>query len=179
MHTAAITRKTNRRKNDAYFTPTSAVDCLLRHVEITGTVLECCAGGGAIANVFKDRNLKVIETDISNNPLNDATTEEYWLRINRYQADWVVTNPPFNNASKIVPLAYNHTNIGIAFLLRLSYLEPCFDRGQWLSEHEVNKLIIMPRISFTGNGKVDSCTTAWMVWHKYDTTSKVIVVPKA
>ncbi|OUL23825.1 hypothetical protein BV378_20645 [Nostoc sp. RF31YmG] len=174
-HTAAITRKNTRRKNDAYFTPTSAVDTLLNHIDITGTLLEPCNGSGAISNRLKEDGLSVITTDIADNPQDDATTHQYWQRQKPY--DWVVTNPPFDSASKILPKAYEYASVGVAFLLRLSYLEPCKDRGQWLAEHPP-KLIVLPRISFTGDGKVDSCTCAWMIWKKGYSSEDLIIVPK-
>ncbi len=33
--------------------------------------------------------------------------------------DWVVTNPPYIQASAILPLAYYYARVGVAFLLRL------------------------------------------------------------
>lgn len=56
--------------------------------------------------------------------------------------------------------------VGVAMLLRLSYLEPTKDRGHWLNDHPPTQMIVLPRISFTGDGKTDSVTCAWMIWHK-------------
>jgi len=60
--------------------------------------------------------------------------------------------------------------------LRLSYLEPCQNRAQWLADHPLTKLIVLPRISFNGSGKTDSCTTAWMIWDKRDDAKTEIIV---
>ena len=49
------------------------------------------------------------------------------------------------------------------------------DRGAWLNEHPPTTLIVLPRISFTGNGKTDSVTCAWMVWEKNAITQRIIV----
>ena len=51
-------------------------------------------------------------------------------------------------------------------LLRLSYAEPCLNRAEWLKAHPISHLIVLPRISFTGNGKTDNVTCAWFVWDK-------------
>ncbi len=175
-HTAAITRKATRRKNDAYFTPATATQCLLNHVKIEGLVLEPCAGEDAIAKVFRDQKIETRTTDYACNSADDATSQDYWER--QKPIDWVITNPPFNKAALILPKAYSTANIGVAFLLRLSYLEPCANRGNWLAEYPPNKLLIMPRISFTGDGNTDSCTTAWMIWRKDDSTQSLVVIPK-
>jgi hypothetical protein len=115
----------------------------------------------------------------------DALERQFWqqaeARVNADYGDlepgidWIVTNPPFNVAAQIVPNAFNHAVKGIAMLLRLSYLEPVEDRGAWLNSHPPSDLIVLPRISFTGDGKTDSVTCAWMVWRKNATQQRIIV----
>lgn len=167
-----------RRKNDFYPTPTWATKELLRHVLPGLDLFECCAGDGAIANVLEGINGKsyVMRNDIDRERPNlnfafDASDESKWIGY----YDWVITNPPFNQAAQIVPIAYNRAKRGIAMLLRLSFLEPVEDRGAWLNEHPPTTLIVLPRISFTGNGKTDSVTCAWMVWEKHDKRQRIIV----
>ena len=174
-NTAAITTKLKRRKNDAYFTPEKAVNVLLdNHKKISGNVLEPCCGEGSIVNQLIENGLRCVGTDIAINPERDATKEEYWKLFNGF--DWVITNPPFNCAHEIIPLAYENCKVGIAFLLRLSYLEPCQNRASWLVEHPPTKIIVMPRISFTNNGKTDSMTTAWIIWEKTKVSQEIIIV---
>lgn len=50
-------------------------------------------------------------------------------------------------------------------LLRVSFLEPCNDRAEFLAAHPP-RLFVLPRISFTGDGKTDNVTCAWYVWDK-------------
>ena len=128
--------------------------------------------------MLANRGIQVKSTDYSLNPDHDATSQKYWDAWKSFDIGWTITNPLFNLASQIVPKAYAASSVGVAFLLRLSYLEPCVDRGNWLAQHPPNKLIIMPRISFTGDGKTDSATTAWFVWIKGETSQKIVVVPK-
>lgn len=177
----AITRKATRRKNDAYFTPASATEELLRQTQIFGKVLEPCAGSGAIAEVLRKHPsvVTVNETDLEFSDAfapRDATTDLFWDWWG--DCDFVVTNPPFSAAAEIIPKAYEAARYGIAFLLRLSYLEPCENRGAWLSAHPPNQLIVLPRISFTGDGNTDSVTCAWCVWVKHTGCQKITIVPK-
>ncbi len=72
----------------------------------------------------------------------------------------------------------NKARVGVAFLLRLSYLEPCWDRADWLVQHPVSKLIVLPRISFTGDHKTDSVTCGWFVWVKGGTEQQIEVAPR-
>jgi hypothetical protein len=74
-----------------------------------------------------------------------------------------VSNPPFNLAEAIVPLALEHARIGVAMVLRLSWFEPTLDRADFLKQHPP-ALINMPRHDFRGDGKTDSVTSAWFIW---------------
>lgn len=168
-----------RRDNDFYPTPEWATNILLDHVCCTGDLaVECCSGDGAIVKPLEARGrFKHIIT----NDIDVAQPSDYHYDAAggswgyAAEADWVISNPPFNVAPAIIPLAYETACWGIAMLLRLSYLEPCKDRGPWLTAHPVSTLIILPRISFTGNGKTDNVTCAWMVWDKGDNRQRVVV----
>lgn len=159
-----------RRSYDWYPTPGYATRRLVDHATIDGTVLEPCVGAGDISNMLQQYSLanKIIRNDVD--PMReaefhmDARLPETWAAFP--PCDWVVTNPPFSVASEIVPLAYDHAGIGMALLLRLSYLEPCKGRGAWLAAYPPLSLFVLPRISFTGDGRHDSVTCAWMVWDK-------------
>lgn len=156
-----------RRHLDKYYTPKWAVEELLRHVKIEGRVFEPCAGTGQIASMFKD----CITNDITNGY--DATQKQVWELVND-MCQWTVTNPPFNQAQKILERALE-TNMKIAFLLRLSFLEPTLSRRKLLSKYPPSKIIVLPRISFTEDGRTDSVTCAWMIWW-YKDDSPIVVV---
>jgi hypothetical protein len=135
--------------------------------------LECCAGEGGIADVLETLpGVIVLRNDVDATMPRlhwtyDVTNHLAWQRISKQRpVAWVISNPPFNQAARIIPLAYAHAVVGIAMLLRLSYLEPTKDRGAWLNAHPLTDMIVLPRISFTGDGKTDSVTCAWMVWEK-------------
>jgi hypothetical protein len=169
-------------ESDYYPTPQGLTKSLIQNVpQLPQLCFEPCAGQGAITEVLRDSDRMVSDTDIQwdlNCPT-DATTHEFW----RYWADsmrrmpsidcrsWAtITNPPFSLAAKILPLAYEYSPWGVAFLLRLTYLEPTENRSIWLKEHADNLRYVIPvnprpvfRKDKSGG---DSCTVAWMVWQK-------------
>lgn len=155
---------------------------LVDRVDIRGFVLECCVGNGDIARELqgsdgRPRHLVLTNDLDTKRPAEqhgDATDRHWW---DEQTVNWVVTNPPFNVAPKIVPLAVEKAFNGVAMLLRLSYLEPCAGRMRWLAEHPPTKQIVLPRISFTGDGKTDSVTCAWFVWERGAVGQSIEIVP--
>jgi hypothetical protein len=151
-----------------YETPLGVVRALLDNSPVgQRSVFEPCAGDLAIARLLPDCLTNDIDKRRPTSLHLDATKPETWAGIPR--RDWVVTNPPFSKAELILPLAFEWAEVGVAFLLRLTFLEPCNGRAAWLREHEFNfakMLIFNPRPSFTKNRKTDSVTAAWMIWTK-------------
>ena len=166
-----------RRSHDFYPTPSWATEKLLEHFPLTGVIGEPCVGAGDMANVLRQHG-KVWTNDVDRShpadSYHDLMDPASWGKLP--ECDWIVTNPPFSIAAAIVPAAYEKARLGIAMFLRLSYLEPCQNRGEWLERHPLSKLIVLPRISFNGSGKTDSCTTAWMIWDKRDDAKTEIIV---
>jgi hypothetical protein len=168
-----------RRANDFYPTPAWATDLLLQQAGLCGDLCaELCCGNNDITRQLRasGRFSRVLTNDLDKTRDSDTHYDAARRMTYSRYADlgwampcWVVTNPPFNAAAQIVPLAYDFATIGIAMLLRLSFLEPVEDRGAWLNEHPPTSMIVLPRISFTGDGKTDSVTCAWMVWEKSKT----------
>lgn len=178
----------HRRPRDFYETAAFMRRALLANVpEIGGSVLECCAGDGSIASVLTaEGGLSVLTNDVSRTRTTDmhadASSNNFWRTCP--PVDWVVCNPPYRGdlCLPIVQLAVEHARIGVAMMLRLSFKEPTATgtrerrlrsgrlvpasspRGPWLASHPVTRELVMPRYSFTGNGKSDSVTTAWMIW---------------
>ncbi len=137
------------------------------------TVYEPCAGDQSIVHVVREMipSTTVYTNDIDSNRRTDthedATQRSAWWRHH----DLTVSNPPFNGALPIVQHAVTASPNGIvAMLLRLSFLEPTKGttrhpgRATWLKANPPKHLIVTQRYSFTGNGKSDSVTTAWMIW---------------
>lgn len=159
-----------RQAWDWYPTPSWATSRLLDSApSMRGArVLEPCVGAGDISDALIGAGCCVETNDFDRRVVADshldATFVRSWQEIER--PDFVVTNPPFSLAPAIVPLAWEHATVGVAMLLRLSYLEPCENRATWLEAHPPGKVLVLPRISFTGDGKTDSVTCAWIGWAK-------------
>ena len=168
-----------RHKNDAYYTSASLTKVLTNNVKLsTGGIFEPCAGKRHISDELAKQGYIVTSTDLEdagNHPYGgqpvDATTREFW---EWWSADneiaWTVTNPPFNAAPDILPHALEYSSIGIAMLLRVTYIEPCKNRAQWLIENAdqmTHVIPVNPRPKFRADRKgTDSATLAWFVWDK-------------
>jgi len=151
-----------RRALDFYPSGHWAADVLYRRIPVHD-VAEPCVGTG---DLVRGRDDVAWTNDVD--PQRPATyhlnaaSPASWDEFPK--VPWVVTNPPFNLAHKILACALQHATEGVAFLLRLSFLEPTDARGDFLARHPPRRLIVLPRISFTGDGKTDNVTCAWMVW---------------
>lgn len=161
-----------RRKNDFYPTPGRATEILIEEFPLfkDRIIWEPCAGKGDIADVFRPFT-QVITSDIDPDmPCDfwaDAARAQFYDCVPHSLMDRelaAVTNPPFLVAFEILQNLFGH-DIPIALLLRISFKEPTEKRGKWLSEHPPDREITLPRISFTGDGKTDSCTCSWMCWN--------------
>ena len=169
--------------NDFYPTPQGITELLLDYVTLCNPIIEPCAGHNAITKVLEDSNYVVHPYDLTwfdtgGFSTSDATQELFWSERKKAHAIyWTVTNPPFSLAEKIIPLAYEYSEVGIAMLLRLSYLEPTKGRADWLKEHADNlyKVIpVNPRVRFRADTKgTDSITCAWFCWSKYHSWHKL------
>lgn len=83
------------------------------------------------------------------------------------RGDWVITNPPFSLAHEILPFALDYARVGVAMLLPLRWMEPTQERQDVLKEYPWSAMTVLgdPRPSFTEDGRTDSVTTFWAVWH--------------
>lgn len=177
-----------RRARDFYETAAWQSRALLAHVpEIGGRVVECCAGNLSIARVLSvEGGLSVVTNDPDRrwrtNLHLSAARARFWRELG--SVDWVITNPPYRGdlLLAIARLAVEHARGGVALLLRLSFKEPTAKgqpvkrlasglhvpanppRGPWLERHPIARELVLPRYSFTCDGRSDSVTTAWMVW---------------
>jgi len=160
-----------RRALDLYETGRAITHALLANEPIRGSIAEPCVGNGKMARALMGEGRFIVTNDINPeheaNFHEDATNPDATIWKRRY--DWVVTNPPFSLAYPILQLAWQKADIGVAFLLRLTFAEPTLGRGDWLAEHSDSMTRIMPlgspRPRFLDKG-TDLATTAWFVWKK-------------
>lgn len=153
---------------------------LCEHVDVRGTIFEPCVGDHSILNALPSFIGVRWSNDINPAALADfhcdAASDACWTALASHRpdgVDWVITNPPYTAPlpMEILKRALLVARVGVALMLRISWLEPTKDRkkhprGPYLQRNPPNKMLIMPRYSFTGNGRSDSVTTAWMIWSR-------------
>ena len=139
-----------RRPHDLYVSHSALVYRLFGIVPgIRGQVLEPCAGPGVMAGAIDaclgGRRCWTNDIDVRHpaHTHSDASLPEAacWQRSG---IDWVITNPPFKRAMPILALAFEQARHGVAFLLRLSFAEPCGERAAWLAEHADQQVALAP-----------------------------------
>lgn len=172
-----------RRPMDFYETSKEAVDALVEHYlrkefHKEASILEPCSGDGALARALVLNGYEFVwRNDLDQTRVAHTHQDARTFNFSS-EAELAVTNPPFNQAFDILKNLHPQVD-AIALLLRLTFLEPTKDRGPWLAKNPPNKLIVLPRHSFTGDGKTDSVTCAWMIWDKYlSGENAVVIVPK-
>jgi hypothetical protein len=180
--------KVPRDPSDRYWTPVGYTRALLARVPIAGVVLEPSAGEGAIVRALIDHGRPAVREIVTRDILPGdyvskvadmtgasawAETCDPWLP----GIDWVVMNPPFNHAARFVELALERAAVGVAALVRLSFLEPVKGREAALVSRPPDRVIVLPRVKFRGKGS-DSVTCAWCVWGRF-VRPGVDVVPRA
>lgn len=158
-----------RRTLDFYETPPHYVAALLSEVNIFGSVYEPCVGEGAIADVLRELPSvrRVITNDIDPkrkaDTHHDASQSSHWFQT----MDWIVTNPPFRDEFAILEHALDAAP-NVAFLARISFLEPTEDREYLLETNPPHHIIVLPRYSFRlnddGKKQTDNVTCVWLVW---------------
>lgn len=140
---------------------------LTSNVEDDWSFLECgqdyCKSDDPLRRVWLDQERYHTDNHF------DAATDALWHNVGKF--DWVIGNPPFSQLEPILERSLAHSARGVAFILRLTALEPACkrsERGELLDYFADNMRFIMPfsgpRPSFTEDGKTDSVTTAWFVW---------------
>lgn len=172
---AKAARKAARNELDFYSTPAKATQVILPYIKAGSRILEPCCGNGSIARVLDAHGCEVITGDID--PRHkpdyewDFTDEALELPADpglaeRAQGslafDWVVTNPPYSDATPFVRRALA-TGARVALLLRITWLDPADERRDIFKKNPPSGVIILRRFSFTGSGN-DFATVAWVLW---------------
>lgn len=173
-----------RRQNDYYRTMESLIDPIKPIVKQFDYFIDPCVGDNIILNSLGVSEHHTLVNDIdpkwAAHTHEDARHPEFWREAVKRQIGrhtLCVTNPPFKHAFKILENAWDHCN-AVAFLLRLSFLEPTFERSKFLHECPPKQIIVNPRTSFTDDGKTDSVTTAWMIWGEVFVKNPIVIAEK-
>jgi len=161
---------------DRYDSPHWFITHLPNYIKLKGIVGEPCKGSGNISNLlpYFDRVryhwTNDLDPSVDADFNLDAANPKSWEQLP--EADWIITNPPFNAALPILKNSLNHARLGVVFFLRLSFVEPTEERGQWLFENPRNLDLIYSRFKFRKdkNGRdwaSDSVPMMAMIWYKY------------
>jgi hypothetical protein len=167
---------------DYYPTPGKFTRAILSEwaefVPVQGKFFEPCIGSHDIADSATLYRVPGVSlTEYVGNDLNpdrpaqthlDAANPMMWEVYKRKYPEYldtVITNPPYGAlAAPIVKNAVKYAR-SVCVLVRLSFTEPCDDRGEFLEENPPNIIRIMPRYSFTGKGS-DNSTVQWLIWDR-------------
>jgi len=181
---SATNRGSERRRDDAYFTPPPAVEVLLDRVQpflppwSDGgrlPILEPAAGDGAIIRHVHARwpELRFHAVELHSEreaELRAAGAERIWCRdflswspARRWHL--VLGNPPYGLAQAFVDKALSlvEPEGSVVFLLRLPFLESISRRDWHLMRPLRDVWVLSRRPSFTGGG-TDATAYAWMHW---------------
>lgn len=179
---SSTNRGAERAPNDAYFTPDPVARACVETLGLDDGIViwEPSAGGGAFCRAAADAAQGLVfASDIAEQAPTYDTLVEWGVRDWRAghdmikgwptdfggKPDWVIGNPPFNEAEAHVRVALNTCRVGAAFLLRLAFLEGAKRRDFWRNYPAAEVHVLTARPSFTG-GATDSCAYGWFVWRR-------------
>lgn len=187
-----------RRERDAYYTPEFATAALLEHENgIRGeTLLDPCCGDGRMAAQIGEYFRIIALNDLAHGPgfdwgpsvtmlyrqgklgfLGHGDAAREGPNSPWFEADWVITNPPWSHASEIAQISLRHARKGVALLVRLTFLEATRKRS-WICGKPPDAVLCLPRISFDGSGQTDSAPPAWLLWGPSVTRRGIFIVGK-
>ncbi len=155
-----------RRADDHYATPAWATRAILPKLRLRGSILDPCAGEGAILRVLADLGHEVcgVELDAeraakAGASCRDALGSEAWPACGT-----IITNPPYCRAQEFIERALRETRLecDVAMLLRLNFLGSQ-KRAAFHRAHPSDVGVLPRRPSFTGGG-TDATEYCWMVW---------------
>jgi len=165
-----------RQPDDYYSTPAWCTRAIVPHLNSPSSVLDPCAGAGAILDVVRDwagPEPELIAYDINERvaEIQTASIKAHTDSLVQYsawhQVDLIITNPPYSLALPFVKRACDYLSQWgkgqAAFLLRLAFLESK-ERNTFLRNRMPDDVYVLPKRPSFINGKTDSCAYAWFVW---------------
>lgn len=163
---------------DFFPTPPWATRALLRHVipDASGLAWEPAAGEGHMAAVLAERFAEVWRSDVHDygglNAVGSFVGEGLDVaRAPLPRPDWIITNPPFNLAMPFVVRALGEARVGVAVLVRMSWLE---SHSRYLSLFSTcPPVVVAPFVErvamVAGRWDPEASTAtayAWVVWRR-------------
>ena len=171
--------KADQRPLGAYYTPDDvARKCVaVLNLPEACTIVEPSVGGGSFARALDGPRRSICGYDINQDAPGQDDCDVFdvgdWLAADPGLVDWIVGNPPFQEAEAHVRHAIEHARVGCAFLLRLAFLESEKRAEFWRLHPPAEVHILTRRPSFTGGG-TDSAAYAFFVWRRGSTGKPVM-----
>lgn len=182
--------RSERRPNDAYYTPDELAAALVDLLPIRGgcRVLEPSMGGGAFVRAIKHGEWMPhrpwvwgLDIDPDAHGFLHADNVECidfldWQPDPERRPEWVIGNPPYSGAMEHVLHALEVTDRHVAFLLRLAFLESAKRAPFWASAPLRKVWVLAERPSFTGGG-TDSAAYGFFWWdHSWTREARIEVM---
>jgi len=172
----------NRITNDRYLTPPWAIKRFVEEFpwsarfgdEGTIRAIEPAYGEGNIIRVLNEHpqlqyfewqaiDIQEPEFDLPNNT--DFSRNNFLdVDFGEDNFDLLITNPPFSLAMEYVTKGLKIAE-HVILMLRLNFLGS-HKRNKFFRENMPNTYVLPNRVSYTANGKADSCEIAWMHWDR-------------
>lgn len=194
---SSTNRGAERVALDAYYTPDAVARACVATIaaDVRGTrCWEPHAGGGAFVRALNAAGAVAYYSDINPDapaynapdlvngvggghpiplPIPPCDAREGWTAGALIRPHWIVGNPPFNDAEAHVRMALDIAAVGVAFLLRLAFLESTKRLPFWRENPPAEVYVLSRRPSFTGGG-TDSAAYGWFVWRRGNTDEPVL-----
>lgn len=168
-----------RLTNDAYNTPLAVAGACVRAVEpLLGrgaVVHEPHVGGGAFLAALRahrpDLVLSASDVDRDVEGFAYALAHDIpavdidFLDTAPEGVDWFIGNPPYDAAQAHVEHALAHANEGVAFLLRLAFLESK-GRRELFKRGGLYKVVVLSSRPSFAHGRTDSSAYGMFVWRR-------------
>lgn len=186
-----------RIAGDRYYTPQPVADILVSQIAplLDGaTIWEAHVGGGAFALACQRAGSVVSVSDIDPGAAGLGMVET-WPVVASHSAldgwpwpeadapEWVVGNPPYDEAEAHIRAALGVARVGVAFLLRASILSSRGRMALWTAPAPIRLARIYylaGRPSFDGTGRTDAVDYVWLVWlrgHDQEPVARWVEIP--
>jgi type I restriction-modification system DNA methylase subunit len=176
-----------KREKEDYYTPSIVWQWLLKNMKgiygkdfcITRLIDPCC-GDNRMVDLFRQEypELGIITNDKDTTTQAmfhlDSAEKEFWENVPEDKYNLVVTNPPFSQAASILYHALGKSERAV-ILTRITFLEGASYRLEFL-QHIQKRLsvVVLPRLSFTDDGKTDSATSILLIVNAQNRFIKIL-----
>ena len=142
-------------KNDELYTPTYAIEPLLKYIPRHIKIWECTDYGSSnITKVLRDNGWEVISTHKENfDFLTDTPDFDY---------DMIITNPPYSLKDEFIEKCYSYGK-PFALLLPITSLEG-IKRGKMYRQNGIELVVFDKRINYDNSSKSNWFNTSWFCW---------------